>query len=756
MYWILCNARHFSLPCLLMVVLLLGAPRSWAQADRIQFNGQNLFLNGLNLAWGEYPGGGASFANDIGPNASTPNLSHFTDVFSQMQANGGNAMRLWLHTTGENSPAWSGWNVTGPGTDTIADLETILDLAWEHDVGMVLCLWSFDMLVNTRPASVTDRSHAILTNETYRATYITNALIPMVQALQGHPAIIAWEIFNEPEGMSDEHGWSHTHHIPMADIQAFINQCAGAIHRTDPAAKVSNGSWAFIASSDVDGNFNYYSDARLIAAGGDPDGTLDFYMVHYYDWAGTALSPFQHPAAYWGLDKPLVIAEFFADCSNCTPGPYETLYQNGYAGALAWSWTDSSHSLMLGQIAATSSAHPGDVLIQQAGAPTVAITSPTNGAVFSAGATVSITAVATDTNGTITKVEFFQGAVKLGEDTTAPYQYDWVSPPTSVYTLSAVATDNDLMTTTSSGVEITVGIPLPPSRLEAEDAVFAGSVSVGFDAAASGGQYLDMAGNASRDTITWSVNNVPAGGTYDMTIGFNLAYNSPKTQNLTVNGTPRPAIQFSGAQDDWLELTVPVPLNAGSNVVQMTAFWGYMFFDYVEFAFPPPNTAPLLTPIADQTINPGVTLVLTNSASDAEAPPQTLTFNMLSGPSNAVLNAFSGVFTWRPVLSQGGMDHAVSVKVSDDGTPSLGATNNFTVTVNAATQPVLSAINPVGGQVSLTINGMEGPDYTLLTSTNLINWQVLTATNSPSLPVILVDPNPPVDPARYYIIRLGP
>ena len=120
------------------------------------------------------------------------------------------------------------------------------------------------------------------------------------------------------------------------------------------------------AGTDVgDGHYNYYTDARLIATGGDADGTLDFYCIHYYDWAGTAHAPFLHDASYWGLDKPLVIAEFYPDCAStyCTGTPYETLYQRGYAGALGWSWTDRTPSLMLTQMNDIWTAHPTDVEI---------------------------------------------------------------------------------------------------------------------------------------------------------------------------------------------------------------------------------------------------------------------------------------------------------------------------------------------------------------------------------------------------------
>jgi len=327
------------------IILLLFSVSAMAQSpgNRIRFNKQDLFLNGTNSAW-------INFANDIGPDSEI-NIEDFKKTFADVHANGGNSIRIWLHTTGAHSPIFNAaGEVTGPGEGTIADVKALLDAAWENNVGLVLCLWSFDMLRKNNGEVVTSRAKNILSNPEATKTYVNNSLIPMVKALKGHPGIVAWEIFNEPEGMSNEFGWEFNHHVPMSDIQRFINLCAGAIHRTDPSVQVTNGSWSFLASTDVgEKNKNYYTDARLIEAGGDKDGVLDFYTVHYYSWAKEALSPFHHDASYWKLDKPIAVTEFHP---KTTFGVnelmlHEELYKRGYAGAQSWSWTDSNHEKML-------------------------------------------------------------------------------------------------------------------------------------------------------------------------------------------------------------------------------------------------------------------------------------------------------------------------------------------------------------------------------------------------------------------------
>ena len=89
-------------------------------------------------------------------------------------------------------------------------------------------------------------------------------------------------------------------------------------------------------------------------------------------------------------------------------------------------------------------------------APTVAITSPANGATFTSPANITITATATDTDGTVTKVDFFDGATLVGTATSAPYTATIPNATTGAHVLTAQATDNAAAVTTSAAVNVTV------------------------------------------------------------------------------------------------------------------------------------------------------------------------------------------------------------------------------------------------------------------------------------------------------------
>jgi hypothetical protein len=99
-----------------------------------------------------------------------------------------------------------------------------------------------------------------------------------------------------------------------------------------------------------------------------------------------------------------------------------------------------------------------------ASAPQIDITSPAFNSTFTALATITITATATDNLAGVKKVEFFAGNTKLGEDLTSPYSFTWNNVPAGAYALTAKATNTQDIATTSARTEITVVNPVLTAR----------------------------------------------------------------------------------------------------------------------------------------------------------------------------------------------------------------------------------------------------------------------------------------------------
>ncbi|TGE21591.1 glycosyl hydrolase family protein [Hymenobacter aquaticus] len=139
-------------------------------------------------------------------------------------------------------------------------------------------------------------------------------------------------------------------------------------------------------------------------------------------------------------------------------------YSFTWSGAAVGSYAVSARATDTGGLTATSAAV--SITVADPIVPTVSITAPTSGTTLTAPADVTIAATAATTNGTIAKVEFFQGSTKLGEDLTAPYTYAWTGVAPGTYSLTAKATAADGYATTSAPVALTVRA-IPCSNLAA-------------------------------------------------------------------------------------------------------------------------------------------------------------------------------------------------------------------------------------------------------------------------------------------------
>ncbi len=631
----------FQIFAVLLVIHARGATQT---LDRVRYDGKDVFLSGINVAW-------VSYSADLGPNPA--NLSAFRTIFQQVRNSGGNALRLWLYTTGANAPTYNSQGyVTGPGPVAIQNLREILSVAHQYRVGLILCLWSFDMLGKHEGLNSTllSNNQKMLTDAAYTMAFVRNALTPLVDSVKSSPAIIAWEVCNEPNGMvTGMEYYTQDPTVPMSSVQQFTNLIAGGIHRADPGALVTIGAGNFSIITDVNPpaaarksdlkmvssmppeqlqvmteNFNvahrlnlttqemqnyleriaslpdsnYFSDRNLIAAGGDSLGTLDFYCEHYY--GGVSLSPFTHNFSYWQLNKPVVVAEFYMQSTDGVPATslLQTLYQNGYAGALVWSWTDFPKTPNNPAYAATDTwasllqlwnSYKQSIDVFGADWPVVSMVNPVNNGSYPDSTQMTLTAAVVDTADTVSYVKFYGSdsllaTVTIPSDTSADtlfYSYEWKDLSSGNYGVTAVAVNKQGQSDSSAAVSFTVGVP-PMTYIPASKAVANNSnITLKSDATVQGGSYYDIATNDSAARVTWTFKNIGAAGVYPISFGYQLHYATPKTQFINVNGARVDTVVFQGSTSAWQSETISVPLLSGTNTVQVQMSWGWMYLAYL-------------------------------------------------------------------------------------------------------------------------------------------------------------------------------
>lgn len=250
-------------------------------------------------------------------------------------------------------------------------------------------------------------------------------------------------------------------------------------------------------------------------------------------------------------------------------------------------------------------------------APTVSLTAPTNNSTYTTLQTVELAANASDANGTVSKVEFFYGTTKLGEDVTSPYTFIWTSPTAGKHSLTAVATDNGGASTTSSPITITVtGVQAPynntvhliPGTIQLEEFDLGGNGTaymdntpgsevtpvvnyrttedVDIEACTDAGGGYNIGFGTAGEWLEYTV-NVQSEGSYD--IDFRVACNGDgRTVSLTMDGTTianNVAILNTAGWQTWTTVSVNnIQLTAGQKIMRLTiGATDYVNLNYVQF-----------------------------------------------------------------------------------------------------------------------------------------------------------------------------
>lgn len=175
----------------------------------------------------------------------------------------------------------------------------------------------------------------------------------------------------------------------------------------------------------------------------------------------------------------------------------------------------------------------------------------------------------------------------------------------------------------------------------------------------------------------------------------------------------------------------------------------------VEITVNEVNAAPTLAAVPNRFVAAGRTLTLQAAGVDTDLPAQTLTYTLEGTvPAGAAVNASSGLFTWAAPAVQATFAQPFTLKVADNGTPSLSATRDFTVTVVPV--PVIQSIRIDNGKATVVVATTSGARYALESTADLghPNWvRVGTEVAAGGSTTAFADPDP-ASAQRFYRVAL--
>jgi hypothetical protein len=321
-------------------------------SSTIRWNGGNYYLYGINYPWLTYGTdfGNGGFGHLADPSMVKSDMATFADQ-------GGHVLRWWLWVDARYDPLFgSNGQVTGFDSLFFSDLDAELQYVADQHIYLDLTLFDTSVLDAAQMVGgVQEGGHAALvTDATVQQSFLDNALKPLLQHIAASSYkdyVLAYDIMNEPERLLPG-GWGPpADFVTVSQMQTLVKNSASYIHKYGGGALATVGSAA----------------QTWMGLG------LDFYCAHYNDGPGEPGGMTPPPTyASLGLDKPCVVEEFTtADVSFGLTDTAQwsaewwlnTIYDQGYAGAIGWAWHDSAGNWSSFQpvFTAWGSAHPGIV-----------------------------------------------------------------------------------------------------------------------------------------------------------------------------------------------------------------------------------------------------------------------------------------------------------------------------------------------------------------------------------------------------------
>ncbi|MBL8347387.1 MAG: hypothetical protein JNN03_18250 [Rubrivivax sp.] len=335
-------------------------------------------------------------------------------------------------------------------------------------------------------------------------------------------------------------------------------------------------------------------------------------------------------------------------------------------------------------------------------APTVSLTAPAANATAAAGESITITATAADSDGTVAAVEFYDGATKLGEDTTAPYEFVWTNPGTGAHTITVRAVDNAGASAVSSSVPVTVSAP-PPANQAPTIAITAPTTNFKANAPAT----VKLVANAAdADGTVAEVKFYRVNGAALTLLGAGALVGGSYELNQTLT---------AGTYD----IVAVVKDDAGASTQSGTV-------RVIVNALP---TANITSPVAGASIKVGSNVTLRATASDPDGSISKLEF-FLDGSTTALGQAARVGTTTEYTLAWNNVPvgaHTLVARATDnDG--AVFSTGSLSVNVAANASPTITLDAPTAGTnvpTTLTLTASAADSDGTVTSVQFFNGAAL-------------------------------
>jgi hypothetical protein len=279
------------------------------------------FIIGVNLPW-------VGYGTDVGASAwfpeggisRQPSARDTLDrAFAVLARDGIPLARVFLLCDARSGVVFDAAGFPrGIDQAVLPDIDALLDAARRHGIGLLPVLFDFHFCgpqQTINGVQLGGRSR-VLIDPGARTALIETVIRPIVERYATDPAVIAWDVMNEPEWCLGGGLFSKRPAVPFVALQHFLGEAAQRIRElaTQPVTVGCAGTWALDLVTPIG---------------------LDFYQVHWYDRFGwPALA---RPVAGHGLlDRPVILGEF----SGRSPRIADVLVtakQAGYEAALVWS-----------------------------------------------------------------------------------------------------------------------------------------------------------------------------------------------------------------------------------------------------------------------------------------------------------------------------------------------------------------------------------------------------------------------------------